>query len=209
MAAARRAETVPSEVPYQCGNRVLSFFQEGRDVYFIVIGVSGSGTPLQGAFENDRFAVDPEPVFAVRCDAGDGLSGNILHVGGEMCIRDRRQGFNLGDSIITLQIGIHGVPVDMPDGVYRDLGSAALSGYWRYSMNDRDEHYYKRVYTGCARAVDFLCSLPEFDGKTIDVYKRQDRLCRCFIGPALCRCRRSAVGRVGREEVDLPQVQVG
>lgn len=80
-----------------------------------------------------------------------------------------RQGFNLGDSIITLQIGIHGVPVDMPDGVYRDLGSAALSGYWRYSMNDRDEHYYKRVYTGCARAVDFLCSLPEFDGKTIGV----------------------------------------
>ena len=67
-----------------------------------------------------------------------------------------RQGFNLGDSIITLQIGIHGVPVDMPDGVYRDLGSAALSGYWRYSMNDRDEHYYKRVYTGCVRAVDFL-----------------------------------------------------
>ena len=82
MAAARMAETVPSEVPYQCGNRVLSFFQEGRDVYFIVIGVSGSGTPLQGAFENDRFAVDPEPVFAVRCDTGDGLSGNILHVGG-------------------------------------------------------------------------------------------------------------------------------
>ena len=80
-----------------------------------------------------------------------------------------RQGFNLGDSIITLQIGIHGVPVDMPDGVYRDLGSAALSGYWRYSMNDRDEHYYKRVYTGCVRAVDFLCSLPEFDGKTIGV----------------------------------------
>lgn len=36
-----------------------------------------------------------------------------------------------------------------------------------------------------------------------------DRLCRCFIGPALCRCRRSAVGRVGREEVGLPQVQVG
>ena len=27
--------------------------------------------------------------------------------------------------------------------------------------------------------------------------------------PAFCRCRRSAVGRVGREEVGLPQVQVG
>ena len=85
--------------------------------------------------------------------------GNILpYCGCRVPVSADARVYNLGDSIITLQIGIHGVPVDMPDGVYRDLGSAALSGYWRYSMNDRDEHYYKRVYTGCVRAVDFLCS---------------------------------------------------
>ncbi len=80
-----------------------------------------------------------------------------------------RPGINLGDSIITLQIGIHGIPVDMPDMVYRRLSRAGLANYWRYSMNDRDEHYYKRVYTGCVRAVDFIFSLPEFDGETIGV----------------------------------------
>ena len=80
-----------------------------------------------------------------------------------------RSGHNLGDSIITLQIGIHGIPLDMPTDIYRNLGTAALSNYWCYNMNDREKHYYKRVYTGCVRAMDFLCSLPEFDGTTLGV----------------------------------------
>ncbi len=80
-----------------------------------------------------------------------------------------RVGHNMGDSIITLQLGIHGIPVDMPAEVYRNLSSAALSGYWRNNINDRDKHYYKRVYIGCVRALDFLCSLPEFDGTSLGV----------------------------------------
>jgi cephalosporin-C deacetylase-like acetyl esterase len=36
-------------------------------------------------------------------------------------------------------------------------------------MNDRNTHYYKRVYSGCVRAVDFIYSLPEFDGATVGV----------------------------------------
>lgn len=74
-----------------------------------------------------------------------------------------------GTASLLCRSGIHGVPVDRPERSVPRPGRAALSGYWRYSMNDRDEHYYKRVYTGCVRAVDFLCSLPEFDGKTIGV----------------------------------------
>ena len=37
------------------------------------------------------------------------------------------------------------------------------------NKNNRDTHYYKRVYLGCVRAVDFLYSLPEFDGNTVGV----------------------------------------
>lgn len=32
-----------------------------------------------------------------------------------------------------------------------------------------DHYYYKRVYMGCVRAVDFIYSLPEFDGKNLAV----------------------------------------
>jgi len=71
--------------------------------------------------------------------------------------------------VITLEIGIHGVPVTMDPNVYANLGVGALSGYQAFNLEDRDRYYYKRVYMGCVRANDFLTSLPEFDGSTLGV----------------------------------------
>lgn len=71
--------------------------------------------------------------------------------------------------VITLEIGIHGVPVNLPAEVYSDLGSGPLSGYQYFNMDNRDRYYYKRVYLGCVRANDFLVSLPQFDGENLGV----------------------------------------
>ena len=71
--------------------------------------------------------------------------------------------------VITFQIGIHGVPVDMNPTVYTDLGAGPLSGYFNYNMDDKDRFYYKRVYLGCVRANDFLTSLPQYDGTNLAV----------------------------------------
>ena len=71
--------------------------------------------------------------------------------------------------VITLEIGIHGVPVNMDPGVYLDLGQGALNGYFAYNMDSRDRFYYKRVYLGCVRANDFLTSLPQYDGQNLAV----------------------------------------
>lgn len=71
--------------------------------------------------------------------------------------------------IITFEIGIHGIPVTMDLGVYQDLAKTTLDGYPFFNLDDRDRYYYKRVYLGCVRAIDFLYSLPEFDGSTLAV----------------------------------------
>ena len=71
--------------------------------------------------------------------------------------------------IITLEIGIHGIPVTLDNQVYDNLMNGALSGYWNMRMNNRDAFYYKRVYLGCVRAVDFIFSLPEFNGTDVAV----------------------------------------
>ena len=76
---------------------------------------------------------------------------------------------NAEKGIITLQIGIHGIPVNLPAQVYEDLRFGALSAYNSYNMDDKDRFYYKRVYLGCVRANDFLTSLPQYDGKTLAV----------------------------------------
>lgn len=76
---------------------------------------------------------------------------------------------NAEKGIITFQIGIHGVPVDMDAAVYNSLGAGALAGYWNYNLDDKDRYYYKRVYLGCVRANDFLTGLPQYDGKNLGV----------------------------------------
>lgn len=78
-------------------------------------------------------------------------------------------GYNQGDEVITLQIGIHGIPVTLEQEVYNNLNRGALRDYQSINKNDRDAHYYKRVYVGCVRAVDYIFTLPEFDGSTIGV----------------------------------------
>lgn len=71
--------------------------------------------------------------------------------------------------MITFEIGIHGIPVIMDPSVYLDMGRSVLDGYWFYNLDDRDRYYYKRVYLGCVRAIDFIYSLPEFDGTSLGV----------------------------------------
>jgi cephalosporin-C deacetylase len=73
------------------------------------------------------------------------------------------------NGIIVFEIGIHGISVILDPSVYSDLGKGALDGYWAYNLDDRDRYYYKRVYLGCVRAIDFIFSLPEFDGQTLAV----------------------------------------
>lgn len=70
---------------------------------------------------------------------------------------------------ITFMIGIHGIPVNLDPVVYTDLGAGALEGYQVSNMDDKDVYYYKRVYLGCVRSIDFIESLGCFDGKTIGV----------------------------------------
>ena len=71
--------------------------------------------------------------------------------------------------MITLEIGIHGIPVTMENSFYNDLLSGALHNYQYFNWEHRDSVYYKRVYLGCFRAVDYIFTMNEFDGTNIGV----------------------------------------
>ena len=71
--------------------------------------------------------------------------------------------------VIVLEVGIHGIPVTMQQSVYGNLAAGALNGYWNFCRDNRDQNYYNRVIVGALRAVDFICSLPQFNGKALGV----------------------------------------
>jgi cephalosporin-C deacetylase len=68
---------------------------------------------------------------------------------------------------IVLEIGIHGVPVNMPTSVYDAMYSGALHSYWLNQLDNRDTYYYHRVYLGCVRANDFLTSRAGWNGQDL------------------------------------------
>jgi len=73
---------------------------------------------------------------------------------------------------ITYEIGIHGIPVNLPPNVYQALASGALRNYKYFNLDQKENYYFNRVYMGCYRAIEFLYSLPEYDHKNMIVYGR-------------------------------------
>lgn len=71
--------------------------------------------------------------------------------------------------VITLQIGIHGLPVTLDPIVYTGLGAGSLSRYFMNNVEDRDRFVYRRVYLSTVRANDVLTSLPNYDGTNLGV----------------------------------------
>lgn len=73
------------------------------------------------------------------------------------------------DGMITLDMGIHGLPLTHNDEFYRRIGADSLSNYPAIGIEQRDTYYYRDVYLGCVRAAEFLASLEQFDGKNLFV----------------------------------------
>jgi cephalosporin-C deacetylase len=148
IAAARKINLDPkiTLMPERCTSEA--------NVYHISFQNDASGSRIYGMLAMPKKpgkypAILRVPGAGIRLYAGDS--------------RTAAQGF------ITLEIGIHGIPVNLDPQVYTDLTNAALFSYWNIRMNDRNSHYYKRVYLGCVRAVDFIFTLPEFNGTDISV----------------------------------------
>lgn len=120
-----------------------------------------------------NFGLDPSGtsrLFGVLCEPkGDGPFPAILQVPGAG-VRAYGGWVDMAEKgFITLQIGIHGIPVNLDPGLYQALGAAALQGYNTFNLDERDRYYYRRVYLGCVRANDFLATRPRYDGKTLAV----------------------------------------
>lgn len=93
----------------------------------------------------------------------------VLYVPGAGVAKIKPSTYMAEKGVITMTIGIHGIPLDMPDENYDILKNGALNGYQFVNLDIRDQYYYKRVFMGCVRAIDYIFTLPEFDGERMMV----------------------------------------
>ena len=75
------------------------------------------------------------------------------------------------NGFIRLEMEIHGLNPEMTEEQFKEISTAfsGENGYVENGLDDRDNYYMKHVYTGCVRAIDYLCSLPDWDGKNVFV----------------------------------------
>lgn len=70
---------------------------------------------------------------------------------------------------IYLNINIHsGCNPELSDSAYA-IAREIAKDYNRNGISDKSTFYYRSVYAGCSRCIDYLCSLPEWDGSNVGV----------------------------------------
>ena len=69
---------------------------------------------------------------------------------------------------LAFNVEPHDVPADMPQAFY-DALPAIIKQYNTIGQLSRDESYFLRMYLGAYRAVEYLASRPDWDGRTLVV----------------------------------------
>lgn len=70
---------------------------------------------------------------------------------------------------LALNILAHDLPIDEPPGFYTGQQAGPLKDYTRQGNEDRETSYFLRMYLSCYRAVEYLKTRTDWDGKTIVV----------------------------------------
>ena len=100
-------------------------------------------------------------------------------------LRHRYYGEN---GCIRFEMEIHGLNPEMTDQEFNEISAAfgtRANGYLFNGLDDKDNYYMKRVYTGLVRAVDFLTTLPEWDGKNVAMQGGSQGGALAIVGAAL------------------------
>ena len=74
-----------------------------------------------------------------------------------------------GRGMLSMDINAHGIPNGKPAEYYEELKQGALKDYRIAGRESRDAIYFRCMYLRLVRAIDFLTSQPEWNGKTLAV----------------------------------------
>ena len=118
------------------------------------------GAPVSGYFGKPEGA-QPKSLPAILFVHGAGVSSSSL---GSL------HWCNQPGGMLAMDINAHGLPNGKPKEFYSDLANGDLKDYRVRGRQSRDEIYFRGMFLRLIRAIDFLTSQPEWDGKHLIVY---------------------------------------
>ena len=70
---------------------------------------------------------------------------------------------------ICFDVNAHGIPNGQPAEYYKNLSDGELADYRTRNSNNRETIYFREMYLRVMRALDYVKTLPEWDGKRLVV----------------------------------------
>lgn len=161
------------------------------------------------SFQNEQYG---SRIYGILCmPKAEGQYPALLRVPGAGVRPYSGDTYTASKGAITLEIGIHGIPVTMSQDVYDKLADGALREYYRFNTDNPTSFYYRRVVLGVIRAIDFIDQLPQYNHKALGVTGSSqggalsimaaglDSRVTCYaaVHPALCDHEAFLKGRAG------------
>ena len=84
-------------------------------------------------------------------------------------VRSAKKQAKYGSRAIAFDVNAHGIDNDKPKKFYADLERGALKGYTVRGFGNRDSCYFIGMFMRVMRALDYVKSLPEWNGKVLIV----------------------------------------
>ncbi len=132
------------------------YSSEKSDCYLIKLQCFRPGSYVYGYLTRPK-ASGKYPV--VLCPPGAGV---------KTIKEPKRHIYYADEGCIRLEMEIHGLNPTMSGEEFKEI-SSAFGNYLVNGIDNRDNYYMKKVYMACVRAIDYLTSLPDWDGKNVIV----------------------------------------
>lgn len=130
------------------------------DCYLVKLDITERGQAVYGYLTRPK---EKGSYPVVLCPPGAGI---------KTIKEPMRRKYYAEEGCIRLEMEIHGLNPEMDAATFKEISNAFNSrenGYLSNGLESRDTYYMKRVYLGCVRAIDFLTSLPDWDGQNVAV----------------------------------------
>lgn len=132
------------------------------DCYLVKLQIDNMGHSMYGfLFYPKKAQPGKHPV--VLCPPGAGIK----------TIKDpMRNKYYAENGFVRFEVEIHGLDPRISSETFGEISRAfndRNGGYLANGLENKDIYYMKHVYVGLVRCIDFLTSLPEWDGKNVAV----------------------------------------
>ena len=74
-----------------------------------------------------------------------------------------------GSKAITFMVNAHGLENTCPKSYYKNLSQTTLKNYAHFNKDDPEKIYFRDMFLRVMRAIDYVKSLPQWNGKTLIV----------------------------------------